>query len=439
MGDVMHNEPARRTPIVEQVDVLVAGGGPAGIAAAIAAARRGASVRLIEAHGQLGGVWTTGLLTWILDHENKPGLMTEIMTELQRRDARRHNAYDIEAMKLLLERMCIEAGVRVRLHTRLAAAARDANNRMSVAITESKTGREAWAAKTFIDCTGDGDLAAQAGCGFDFGRPAEGYGSEGTTGETQPMTLMCLIGGVMHDDLHAHGLERGEKVNGRQAKDAMRAECERAGHIPSYGDPTLFPIRDDLHGLMANHEYGFSGIDAQQITDATLAARQDVNQLVDALRALGGIWTNVRIVATAGQIGVREGRRIRGRYTVTTQDLADGTRFDDAICRVTFGVDVHATSRQHGSAIERKPVQAKPYDIPLRSLIAADVDGLLMAGRCISGDFIAHSSYRVTGNAVAMGQAAGACAALAARGECLPHEVDADHVQQVCAAMDNVA
>ena len=126
---------------------------------------------------------------------------------------------------------------------------------------------------------------------------------------------------------------------------------------------------------------------------------------------------------TTTQIGVREGRRIHGRYTLTSEDLIEGARFDDAICRVTMGIDVHSTDPTKTKAVETKPHRSQPYDIPLRALIARDVDGLLMAGRCISGDFIAHSSYRVTGNAVTMGQAAGICAARAALTNVLPHQV----------------
>jgi len=120
---------------------------------------------------------------------------------------------------------------------------------------------------------------------------------------------------------------------------------------------------------------------------------------------------------------VREGRRIHGRYKVTSEDLRVGTRFDDAVCRVTFGIDVHATDPTKEKGIESKPFRSKPYDIPLRALIAKDVDGLMMAGRNISGDFFAHSSYRVTGNAVAMGEAAGRCAAAASAQQIAPHQV----------------
>ena len=407
-------EPARQLPIVEEPDIVVCGGGPAGVAAALAAARNGARTRLLETHGCLGGIWTTGLLSWILDHGNKGGIMAELLAELEARGARRYNAYDAERLKLILEEKCLEAGVEVRLHTRVVAAGVDAG-RMTVAITESKSGREAWGAKTFIDCTGDGDLAAWAGCGYDVGHPE--------TGECQPMSLMALLAGVDAHALQDAGFVRVTTDPGDCKKNFL-AELNRAGVDPSYHGPTLFSIRDDLIAMMANHEYGVSALDAEQITKATLAARAEVHRLIDALKALGGVWQNVFIVATGAQIGVREGRRIRGRYTVTIDDLANGARFDDAICRVKFGIDVHSTNPSTtGKAIAPKPVKSQPYDIPLRSLIAKDVDGLMMAGRCISGDFIAHSSYRVTGNSVAMGEAAGICGAVAAKTGRLPHEV----------------
>jgi hypothetical protein len=133
-------------------------------------------------------------------------------------------------------------------------------------------------------------------------------------------------------------------------------------------------------------------------------------------------------VASCEQIGVREGRRIHGHYTVTDSDLIMGVRHKDAICRVTFGIDIHAATAQKNkeaalSNTNDAGLRAKPYDIPIRALIAKDVDGLLMAGRCISGDFIAHASYRVTGNAVAMGQAAGTLGALSTQLNQLPQKV----------------
>ncbi|HCK11808.1 MAG: FAD-dependent oxidoreductase [Gemmatimonadetes bacterium] len=412
-----HREQSRDIPVVDETDVVVCGGGPAGVAAAIACARQGIRTRLIELHGCLGGVWTTGALSWIIDSANKPGLMAEITARLDQRDARRlrqeggkNYAYDVEEMKLLLDEMCLEAGVEVRTHTRVVAAARDTGNRLSVVITESKAGREAWHAKVFIDATGDGDLGALAGCGFDMGHPE--------TGAVQPMSLMALVAGIRFDEVESY--VGGSMAEPKQRLGTLMTEI---GVAPSYGNPTLFRIRDDLLALMSNHQYGVTCDDADEITAATIRGRREVHAQVEALRKLGGIWTEMRVVSTGAQIGVREGRRIHGRYEVTGQDLLEGARFEDAVCRVTMGIDVHSTDLSKTKIVEARPHRSQPYDIPLRALIAKDVDGLLMAGRCISGDFIAHSSYRVTGNAVAMGQAAGICAARAVLCDLLPHEV----------------
>ncbi len=418
-------EPARTLDLRDDADVIVCGAGPAGIAAAITAARAGARTRLLEVHGCLGGVWTAGLLTYIFDFD-KPGLTREIVRRLDERDARRSKnpsrfVYEPEEMKILLEEMCLAAGVKVQLLTRVAAAFRE-DNRLRTIVTESKAGRQAWRAPVFIDATGDGDLGAQAGCGWDVGQAKEC--------PCQPMTMNALA--VVRD---AKAIAPFTSFNGTDAfegpgghltcVEAFKAELKRAGIVASYGHPTIFPVRDDLVMLMLNHEYGIKPWDAEAISEATMRSRAEIFKVLRALRQLGGPWEGLQIAATAEQIGVRDGRRIHGRYTMTRQDLIDGARQDDAVARVTFGVDIHADSHETNqkTPISHSDFKMKPYDIPLRALIARDVDGLIMAGRCISGDFIAHASYRVTGNAVAMGEAAGAVASLAAKSNRLPHEV----------------
>ncbi|HYW80047.1 MAG TPA: FAD-dependent oxidoreductase [Thermoguttaceae bacterium] len=414
-----YHEPARDVPVVERADVVVCGAGPAGVAAALAAARNGADTRLIEVGGCLGGVWTAGLLSWILDSSNKTGLMQEILDRLRQRNASAKYSgsvgYDVEQMKRILERMCVESGVKLRLHTRVVAAARDAADRLALAVTESKSGREAFAGRVFVDATGDGDLAARAGCRFDYGRPE--------TGQLQPMSMIAMLAGIEPDQVTPFVRGLAEPAGEPTPKARLRAEMQRAGVTPSYSQPTLFFIRDGLFCLMANHEYGVSATDAAAVTAATIRSRGEVHRLVDGLRSLGGAWQNVQIIATAEHIGVREGRRIHGLYEVTRDDLIAGARHEDAVCRVTFPVDVHSTDPSRDKGIMREDVHAKPYDIPYRALIARDVDGLLLAGRCISGDFIAHSSYRVTGNSVALGEAAGIAAAIAAKTNRLPQDV----------------
>ncbi len=409
-------EPARQLPIAKETDVIVCGGGPAGIAAAIASARNGAKTTLIEMYGCLGGIWTTGLLSYILDYETKPGIMKELVSNLERSDAQHFaKVYDAELMKWTLDKMCLDAGVDIRLHTKVTAAYKNPKNNLEYITTESFSGREAWKAKIFIDTTGNGQLASLAGCNFAIGHPL--------SGKTQPMSLMALLTGLKESELNNGGLTGRIGFPTKEEKNFLYSEIERAGLKASYTKPTLFTVREGLVAMMANHQYGVSILDADQVSRATLEARDEINEIVNGLRSLGGVWSNVRLVSTGAQIGVREGRRILGRYTITKDDLINGTEFDDGVCRVDFGVDVHSLVKDSGGGYGNHGIPSKPYEIPMRALIAKDVNGLMMAGRCISGDFFAHASYRVTGNAVAMGEAAGQVAAKAALENKLPQEI----------------
>jgi hypothetical protein len=306
--------------------------------------------------------------------------------------------------------MAAEAGVAVRLYTRVSAVYRDAAGRIDTVVTDSKSGREAWRATLFIDCTGDGDLAAQAGCGFDIGQPE--------TGLCQPMSMMALLAGAGRADeppftIHEWGPN----------KNWILAEMRRGGGEPSYSRPTLFLVRNGYMLMMANHEYGYRRPDAQLLTDATIRGRAENLALVRALRSLGGQWAGLELLAQSAHIGVRESRRIHGDYRVTQDDLVRGARFPDAVCRVAFCVDIHALDPTRNKGIDPSGIAVKPYDIPVRALIARDAPNLLMAGRCISGDFVAHSSYRVTGDAAALGEAAGITAAAAVHLGLAPRDV----------------
>lgn len=405
-------------------DVIVAGGGPSGVAAAVASARLGARTALVEAQGCLGGIWTAGSLSWIIDAAGKDGIMAEIVSRLDERDARAGDpgsdfTYDVEAMKLVLEAMCIEAGVVVQLHTRVSEVRRD--SRVRSILTESKSGRQRWDARVFVDATGDGDVAALAGCAFEIGHPSSGL--------TQPMSLMALVGGIGYRDVApyvtgGHAFAADPAADHDAPKRRLLAAISAAGVEPSYRGPTLFRVTDSLFALMVNHEYGYSALDAADLTAATLHARREINAVVDALRAAGPPWAGLRLLTTAGHIGVREGRRILGIDYVSRHDVAVGRVRDDAICTVRYGADVHALSRSEGGYLSDEAgeldLRGRPYDIPYGAIVPRDVDGLVTAGRCISGDFWAHSSYRVTGNAVTIGEAAGVAAAASVAADVAP-------------------
>lgn len=404
-------------------DVIVAGGGPAGTAAAIAAARAGARTLLLEVAGCLGGVWTAGQLAWMFDFD-QAGFTRELSSELARRGLKIGDnpdkfTYDIEGMKLLLEELCLEAGVELQLHTRVVSAVKDSSRRLRAVVSESKSGRQAWTAAIFIDATGDGDLGALSGCGFDYGFHSPD--------EVQPMTFMSLVSVTDPEPVKEYiSFWRGELKWRVSAWKGLLVEIGRAGLEPSYARPTLFQIRNGLLALMINHEYGICAFDARQITEATLRGRREVDRIVRGLQKLGGIWESLQLVASAEHIGVREGRRIHGLYKVTREDLQNGTRHEAAAAHVKFGVDIHSFTQSQNrqeAGLSNHGISSKPYDIPLEALIAKDVQGLLMAGRCISGDYLAHASYRVSGNAAAMGQTAGIAAALAARLQVLPQNV----------------
>ncbi|MGN0853704.1 MAG: FAD-dependent oxidoreductase [Kiritimatiellia bacterium] len=432
-------EPSRTLPVDAWADVIVCGGGPAGVAAAVNAARAGRKVRLFELQGGLGGVWTSGLLTYIFDFD-KSETDREIMLRLDAYGARnvdrpapaemacyrgglnRDWVYEPAYMKRVCEDMCVEAGVRIHLHTPVVAAYRDAAGRnVDVVVTESKSGRQAWRAKTFIDCSGDGDLGALSGCGFDLGWTPDGFG--------QPATLNALVtvgnGEAIKDFVSNEPAmwTRVPQANGKttchhifashKLRDLLRAQ----GLSPSYGDPTLFRCRGNLFCFMATHAYKLRLDDAAAVSAATIRARQEIFRLADALARLGGAWEGFRVVCTAEQIGHRDARRIHGRYTVTRADVAAGRRFADAVTESRFGIDIHGLDQKANdvkAAGQDFGATFRPFQIPLRACQARDVDNLYMAGRCISGDFIAHASYRVTGSSVAQGEAVGRAAARAA-------------------------
>jgi len=400
-------EPAREVPVIARPSVLVVGGGPAGIGAALAAARTGAATMIVEPYGFLGGMWTAGLLNPILDHEHKGGIVAELMDRLATADKLVHGPranFDCEYLKVLLDRLMVEAGVDVRLHRTAVEALVDGDRVVGI-VTESKSGREAILADVVIDCTGDGDVCALAGVPFTKGRAGDGL--------MQSVTLFFMLANVRYR----------QPGHGSDIHDLLVEAARRHGldyEVP-YLTPSFFVQPDgDRAIVQIAHIRGIDGTDADDLTRAEMAAREQIHETL-AVMKLVPEFEGVELVTSGPHIGIRETRHIQGRYRLEESDLLAGRAFEDGICWTRFNIDVHTSPAEGTVVIEGGRVQ--PYQIPYRALMPVNREGLLMSGRCISGSSRAHGSFRVTGDCVAMGQAAGTAAALAVGAGILPSHV----------------
>jgi len=405
-------EAPRRTPVAASVDVLVVGGGPTGIGAALAAAGEGAKTLVLERHGMLGGMWTAGLLNPLF--ESRKGWLVERLVErLRQAEAWRDHAsfpvFDTEMMKYTLEQMLAEADVDFWYHVQATDPVVVDRCAWGVFV-EGKSGREAVLARTIVDCTGDGDIAARAGVPFRFGRPFDGL--------AQPMTLMFEVSGA-------------EKL-GTETRNILKmlqtaiAEHELPVELPygskPRGTPYSIPVpARGVSAIQATHVYRYDATDTRDVTHATVEARKQVHEVfLEAMRKVPGL-EDVRLSQTAPSIGVRESRHFEGRYTLDADDVIAGRRFDDAVTSCAFGCDIHEI---YPGDTHARRIRARPFEIPYRCLLPKSIRGLLFAGRCISGTHEAHASYRVTGTCMAMGQAAGLAAAMAAGRGATPDQID---------------
>lgn len=411
-------EAPRQIPVAGQYDVVVAGGGPAGIAAALAAGKAGARTLVIERHGMLGGVWTAGLLNPFFDFRRKGFLVDELIARLQAAGAWKawipQNdwwCFDTEAMKRVLEAWCDELGVEFWYHCPVVGAVVEGGVMRGV-VVEGKSGREAVLAAVCVDASGDGDLAARAGAAYHLGRNQDGL--------CQPATMMFEIDGL------PAGWVQGETSTLYNAMQEAIARANLPYTLPigavNYAPWIINVPRPGAAAVQHTHIYRLDARDTRGLSRATADARRLANEAVDILRRIPGLET-VRLAQTAPAIGIRECRRVVGDACLELGDLQAGRRWDDAVTFGEFCVDIHEPAPGAGVASGHH-TPMKPYEIPYRCLLPQGIDGLLVAGRCISGSHEAHASYRVTGTCMGMGQAAGTAAAWAARDRTSPRALD---------------
>ena len=393
--------------------ILVAGGGPAGLAAAVAAARRGADTLLLERYGVLGGMATAGLVNpfMLWDPKGEPMVLGLFQEMLDRMTAlggysspRQRSAFDPEIFKRVADEICLEAGVQLRLHT-LLTNAEVAKGHITHVTTESKSGTETWTADLFIDCTGDADLAFRAGVPCDQGRDEDHL--------TQPMTLNFRMANVDLDRMPP-----GDEINRLYdaAKAQQRVTCPRENVL------FFHTLQPDVIHFNTTRVTGLSGVDAGDLTSAEIEARRQTHELVRFLLADVSGFEHAYLQQTAAQIGPRETRRIRGRYTLTADDVLSARKFPDAVARSTYPIDIHNPAG--GGTVIRAVPKGDYYEIPYRCLLPLEIDNLLVAGRCISATHEAQASLRVMPQCFAMGEAAGLAATLALHHHLPPHQID---------------
>jgi hypothetical protein len=440
-------EKARLTPVANEVDVLVCGGGPAGAAAAISAARSGARTLLVEAQGCLGGMWTLGLqvhATCFNDGRRVivGGIAREIIDRLCALGAAEdpeaklkttppsayslfYSAFDPDRMKGVLDQMAGEAGVRTLFHTACVGALVE-KGRVGGVITESKSGRQAIRSAVTIDCTGDADVAFFAGAPTIKGREGDG--------KCQPVTLTFMLAGVDYEKAcrwaEADPAER-EAVERRARARGDLTVPQRIG----LGAPMLAP------GVTYHNVTRILDVDTTSAADlsrAQIEGRRQVFEVVQYYRSCIPGFEACRLAAIAPLLGLRESRRIEGVYTLTADDVVKARAFEDGIARQNYYIDMHnpaGLGLEGRSGGQLRPPVGSFYEVPYRCLVPIEREQLLVAGRCISADREALGSARTTVCCAEMGQAAGLAAAWAVRDGCSVREIDGASLKQALARL----
>lgn len=428
-----YTEERKDIPVAGEFDVIVCGGGPSGFPAAIAAAKYGARTLLIEKYGFLGGAGTAAMMVEfgsIFDGKDVllGGCVHDFLHRLVdggygelRSDKTHSMIFDPEGMIAVCQEMVLESGAELLLHSVVADVILEEGAVKGV-IVENKSGRNAYLAEVVIDATGDGDIAFRAGEEFSYGNEE---------GRVQPVTLEFLLGNVNQEKIP----DQDVAVTLSYIKEAKKNGDWKIpsdqffswGRVKKRGAPDT--SESSFYFINATNSLAVNGTNANDLTKAEVGCRRQVDNLICFLRKYVPGFEQCYLDRTAAQIGVRETRRIHGKYTLTQSDVLSGRHFDDGIVPGCNSIDVHDIN---GKEFSHKFLEkGTHYQIPWRCFLPKKTKGLIMTGRCISVDHYALGSIRVMVVCMPMGEACGYAAALACKDNCRPDELAVEKLRQI--------
>lgn len=428
-------------PVSYETDILVVGGGPAGLAAAFTAAKMGRSVMIVEQMNCLGGISTAGWHGHICNYNSwhdftervVGGTCYELAERLTKDGYATFNNrslfFEVERMKYLLECMAKEFGGKLKIlyYTQFSDVVVE-DKKIQYVIIQNKSGRQAIKPEIVIDCTGDADVSARAGVPYEKGRKEDGA--------MQPMTLMFQIGGVDYktfDEFRSRGyMERyGLKENNSDYE--LWKEAQANGDMEPFQTKTMgwwwCATRPDQLGVNFTHINNVDATNTEDLTYATIEGRRQAYASVEVFRKYMPGLEHAWLSHTGALIGTRESRRIIGEYRITGTDLLSEREFDDSIGYGSFFIDIHNCSGPGMDNETYRPHKGFKYQIPYRALLPKNMDNLIVAGRCISCDHVALGSLRVMPQCFIEGDAAGCAAAMSVSENKTPKTIDVKALQ----------